>query len=139
MNTLVSIIESGFPELRCELPTALHAYIQFHDHLYTIDGVIIYKDHIVNSPQLCDNILGTLHSAHQSMQGTSMIAHTETSVYWPGITPAIKAAKDLTCNHCNCMAPSQSSAPRPHQFNQNIHSSTSALTSSTTRGLIIWL
>ena len=108
MNTLVSIIESGFPEFRHELPRDLHEYFQFRDNLYTVDGVILYKDRVVIPPQLRDDILTTLHSAHQGV--TSMIARAETSVFWPGITPAIKAVR-LHCNHCNRMAPSQPNAP----------------------------
>ncbi len=137
MNTLVSIIESGFPAFRHELPRDLHEYFQFRDNLYTVDGVILYKDRVVIPPQLRDDILTTLHSAHQGV--TSMIARAETSVFWPGITPAIKAVR-LHCNYCNRMAPSQPNAPpTPPQFNQNTRFSIYALTSSITRALIIWL
>ena len=85
MNTLVSIIESGFPEFRHELPRDLHEYFQFRDNLCTVDGVILYKDRVVIPPQLRDDILTTLYSAHQGV--TSMITRAETSVFWPGITP----------------------------------------------------
>ena len=39
-----------------------------------------------------------------------MIARAETTVIWPGITPAITAAR-ANCHHCNRVAPSQPSAP----------------------------
>ena len=44
MVQLISIIESGFPE-----------YQQFHDHLYTVDGVILFKSSTVipPSPSTC--------------------------------------------------------------------------------------
>ena len=35
MVQLLSIIESDFPEFRHELPSALHEYHQFRDHLYS--------------------------------------------------------------------------------------------------------
>ena len=75
---------------------------------YTVDGVILYKDRIVIPPSLHQHVLSVLHSAHQSV--TSMIARTETTVFWPGITPAITASR-TNCYHRNRMAPSQPSAP----------------------------
>ena len=87
MVHLMSIIESGFPIFRHELPPALPEYYQFCDQLYTVDGVILYKDRIVIPPSLRQHVLSVLHSAHQGV--TSMTARAETTVFWPGITPAI--------------------------------------------------
>lgn len=108
MIQLINIIENGFPEFRHELPPALREYYQFRDHLYTVDGVILYKNRIVMPPPLRHHILTVLHSAHQGV--TSMTARADSTVFWPGITPAITALRD-TCNHCNRMAPSPPSAP----------------------------
>ncbi len=75
LSTLTTIIESGFPEFRHELPQALQEYYQFREHLYTVDGVILYKDRIVIPPALRQQILAALHSAHQGV--TSMTARAE--------------------------------------------------------------
>ena len=112
MVQLISIIESGFPKFHHELPQALREYHQFHDRMYTVDGKIPYKAHTVIPPSLCQHacILTALHSAHQGV--TSMTAHAETTVFWPGLTPAI-TTKQTNCHHCNptCMVPSQPNAP----------------------------
>ena len=108
MVQLISIIESGFPEFRHELPPALREYHQFRDHLYTVDGVILYKSRTVIPPSLRQHVLTVLHSAHQGV--TSMTARAETTIFWPGITPAITATR-ANCHHCNRMAPSQPNAP----------------------------
>ena len=108
MNQLISTIESGFPEFRHELPQPLQEYFQFRDNLYTVDGVILYKERVVIPPALRQQILMFLHSAHQGV--TSMTARAETTVFWPGITPAIMSTRK-NCNHCNRMAPSQPSVP----------------------------
>lgn len=108
MATLVNSIEAGIPELRHELPESLQEYHQFRDHLYTVDGVIIYKGRVVIPPSLRQDCLTALHAAHQGV--TSMIARAEVSVFWPGITPSITALRK-NCYHCNRMAPSQPSAP----------------------------
>ncbi|CAG2222073.1 unnamed protein product [Mytilus edulis] len=108
MNELINLIESGTPEFRHEFPPQLREYFQFREHLYTIDGVIIYKDRIIIPPSLRDEVLSALHAAHQGV--TAMISRAESSVFWPGITPAITAQR-AGCNHCNRIAPSNPSAP----------------------------
>lgn len=96
MVQLISIIELGFPEFCHELPPALHEYPQFHDHLYTVDGIVLFKARTVIPPSLCHHFLTILHSACQGM--TSMTAHAETTVLWPGITPAITTTR-TNCHH----------------------------------------
>jgi hypothetical protein len=108
MTQLITLIESGFPQLRHELPSNLQEYYPFRDHLHTIDGVIMYKERIVIPPPLRPHILSVLHCAHQGV--TSMIARAKSTVFWPGITPSITALR-TNCQHCNRMAPSQPSAP----------------------------
>ena len=112
MTRLIDIIESGFPKFCHELPLALQEYYQFCKHLYTVDGVILYKNRIVIPTSLRQHALTVLHCTHQGV--TSMTARAESTVFWPGIIPAIIALWE-TCNHCNRMAPSQPSAlPSPY-------------------------
>ncbi|CAG2189575.1 unnamed protein product [Mytilus edulis] len=108
MVKLVEIIENGMPEFRHEMPTELREFFQFREDLYTVDGVVMYKDRIVIPPALRKNVLTILHSAHQGV--TSMMSRAESSVFWPGITPAITTLRN-ECYQCNRMAPSQPCAP----------------------------
>ncbi|KAG0723426.1 hypothetical protein GWK47_005518 [Chionoecetes opilio] len=103
MNALLQLIEQCFPSFRHELPVNLHEYHQFRDDLYTVDGVVIYKDRVVIPPCLRNTVLQTLHSAHQGV--TSMMSRAESSVFWSGITADIKDVR-AKCNHCNRMSPS---------------------------------
>ena len=64
MNQLVSIIKSGMPSHRHELPTPLRDYHQFRNDLYTVDGVVIYKERVVIPPSLREEVLAALHAAH---------------------------------------------------------------------------
>ncbi|VDI45753.1 Hypothetical predicted protein [Mytilus galloprovincialis] len=79
MNELINLIESGTPEFRHEFPPQLQEFFQFREHLYTIDGVIIYKDRIIIPPSLRDEVLSALHAAHQGV--TAMISRAESSVF----------------------------------------------------------
>jgi len=108
MNSLREVIECGIPDFRHEMPAPIREYHQYKDELHTIDGVILYKDRIIVPPSLRDEVLSALHAAHQGV--SSMISRAEVSVFWPGITSAVKQLR-ATCNQCNRMAPSQPSAP----------------------------
>ena len=108
MLLLLSTIEDGIPELKHQLPPSIREYHQFRRHLYSSDGVVIYKDRIVIPPSLRPSCLSALHAAHQ---GTSaMTSKAEASIFWPGITNDIQATR-ANCPHCNRMAPSQAALP----------------------------
>ena len=47
-----------------ELPPTIQHYHQFHDHLYTFDGVILYKDRILIQSSFQQAIPDVLHGAH---------------------------------------------------------------------------
>lgn len=108
MRELLDLIDHGFPGSSDTLPTPLRPYYRFRDDLFTVDGVALYRDRVIIPPALRDDILRILHSAHQGV--TSMLSRAESTVFWPGITPAIVQQRER-CNDCNRMAPSQPSAP----------------------------
>ena len=108
MLLLLSTIEEGMPDHRSQLPPHLRDYHQFREHLYSIDGVIIYKGRIVIPPSLRQNCLSALHAAHQGI--SSMISRAETSIFWLGITTDIHTTRS-NCSFCNQMAPSQAALP----------------------------
>ena len=108
MVALSNTIEDGFPEDRASLATDLRPYHQFRDFLTTFDGVILYHDRVVIPPSLRDQVLQSLHSAHQGI--SQMCSRAENSFFWPGMTPAITEMR-ARCQQCNRMAPSQPSSP----------------------------
>ena len=108
MQTLLEMIESGIPENRQDVPEPLREYFPFREQLHTSDGVVLYKDRVVIPPTLRHEVLESLHSAHQGV--TAMTARAESSIFWPGITPAISNIRS-TCQQCNRIAPSNPSAP----------------------------
>lgn len=108
LHDLTALIEAGFPSNRSDMPEELREYFPLKNELSTEDGIIYYKDRVIIPPSLRDNILETIHSAHQGTN--TMTSRASASVYWPGITPAI-AAKRASCSHCNRNAPSNPSAP----------------------------
>ena len=87
---------------------SIREYHQLRKHLYSSDGVVIYKDHIVIPSSLRPTCLSVLHAAHQDT--SAMTAKGEASIFWPGITNDIQATR-ANCPHCNRMAPSQVALP----------------------------
>ena len=112
MNVLLSAIEEGISKFRHELPPSLREYHQFREDLYTVGGVIVYKNRVVIPAYICAEVLSSVHAAHQGV--TSMTARTEESVFWLGVNQ--NTATRVTCAQCNCMAPYRSIAPQHQPF-----------------------
>lgn len=108
MLRLLELIEGGLPEHRHEMPEELREYHSLRNGLYTSDGVILYDQRVVIPPSLREEVLQSLHGAHQGIG--MMLARAAVSVYWPGITSAIRRARER-CYACNRNAPSQPRAP----------------------------
>ena len=130
MQSLVDLIESGMPQFRHELPEPLREYFQFRDSLYTVDGVLLYKDHVVIPPSLRSEVLANLHAAHQGV--TSMTARAETSVFWPGITPELQSFVPGAIIAIALPPPIQVHHP-PHSLHQLTYSNVSVLITFTTK------
>ena len=115
------------------LPPPIREYHQFRKHLYSSDGVVIYKDRIVIPPSLRPSCLSALHAAHQ---GTSaMTSKAEALIFWPGITNNIQATR-ANCSHCNRMAPSQAALPPTPPPYQSTHFSAYVQTTSITKATL---
>ena len=108
MCELLDYIEDGFPASSRELSPDVRPYHRFRENLFTVDGVALYHGRVIIPPSLRGKIIDILHSAHQGV--TSMLARAESSVFWPGITPAVIERREK-CHDCNRIAPSQPSAP----------------------------
>ena len=108
MHTLEEMATDGIPDSKIEMPETIRDYHQYRENITSTDGVILYKDRVIIPPSLCDEILSTLHAAHQGV--SMMTARAESAVFWPGISADISTTRK-NCEHCHRMAPSQPGAP----------------------------
>ena len=108
MKMLCDQISNGFPPDKKLLRIELREFWQHRDSLSQVDGVPLFKDRVIIPKSLRDEVLETLHSAHQGVTG--MNERAQSSVWWPGITPQIKERRDK-CRNCTEHTPSQPSAP----------------------------
>ena len=108
MKLLCDQISGGFPPDKKLLRLELREYWHHRESLSQVDGVPLYKERVIIPKSLRDEVLETLHSAHQGVTG--MNERAQASVWWPGITPQIKEKRDK-CKNCHEHAPSQPSSP----------------------------
>ncbi|RDH89254.1 MAG: hypothetical protein DIZ77_16200 [endosymbiont of Seepiophila jonesi] len=108
MRQLHDTILVGFPEDSRHMPELTRIYHQYRADLSITAGVILYQDRIVIPPSLRDQVLETLHAAHQGV--TSMNARAKASVFWPGITIQIQELRN-NCQACHRIAPSNPKPP----------------------------
>ena len=86
----------------------LREFWEVRDRLSDLNGIILLNSRIVIPRSLRNNILHSLHAAHQG--ATAMSARANQTVYWPGMNAAIRNHRS-TCTNCNQIAPRQPSEP----------------------------
>ena len=125
LQLLLMCIEEGFPDKQADMPSSIRSFHLHQPHLYTVDGVAVYKDRVVIPASLRTICLNNLHSAHQ---GTTMMrAKADAPVFWPGIMADISNRR-LSCTTCNTMSPSQAStADAAHSPNEAVPESVCGL------------
>ena len=90
------------PELQ-HLRQDIKAYHRFSQHLYEVDGVVMMNNRIVVPKSLREQILQSLHAAHQGIG--AMCQRASDSVFWPNISVDITRIRN-ECHHCHRMAKS---------------------------------
>ena len=104
LQWLASAINNGFSETHHSTDPEIRKYFNIRDELWVQDEVVMFRNRIVVPKRLRCQILRMLHSAHQGVEG--MRSRASESVYWPGLTSAIKQIRN-NCMFCNKVAPSQ--------------------------------
>ena len=83
----IPTLSARFPAYKRELPSEIPPYWDVYHNLSCIGEALVYGSWIMAPNSLCSEVLNTLHSAHQGI--TSLKAHTQTSVYWHGMSTGI--------------------------------------------------
>ena len=83
-------------------------YWRLRTDLRILDGVPMMNDRTIIPTNLRQEVLDTLHAAHQGT--SSMILRASDSVYWPGFVKDIEQRR-RQCFTCHKIAPSQAKLP----------------------------
>ena len=105
---LIDIVHKGFPAQARDLTPDLRPYFRYRESISCVDGIILIGERTVIPQQLRENILSSLHAAHQGVG--MMIARASDAVYWPSMTTDISKIRNA-CTHCNRIAKSNPMQP----------------------------
>ena len=108
LKDLAECVLNGFPAEKSHLSGVCRNYWQYREKLSIVDGVILLDGRMLIPKSLQQNVLQTLHSAHQGVSG--MTSRAQSCVFWPGISEDINKTRSR-CMVCNRMAPSQARMP----------------------------
>ena len=107
LTHLREVLASGMPDLR-DLRQDIRAYHRYATHLYEIDGVLMMNNRIVIPKVLRQQLLQSLHAAHQGVG--AMCQRAADSIFWPNISVDITRTRN-ECEHCHRMAKSNAMEP----------------------------
>jgi hypothetical protein len=107
-STLISAIESGFPERQNRIPASVGAYWGIRHQLAVDKGIVLFGKRIVIPQAARKNVLKKLHAAHQGIVRTNRRARQ--TVYWSGIPNEITTLLS-TCAICQERLPSHQKEP----------------------------
>ena len=107
-RSLRNWIENGCTGALEELDTDLKPYWRIKSQLNVLDRVPMKDGRTIIPRKLRQNVLNTLHSAHQGIN--SMISRASDVVYWPGFVADIQKRR-AQCLTCDKIAPSQANLP----------------------------
>ena len=99
---LIATILKGFPSTRQQLDPVLREYWEVRSRLSVNKGIVFLDDRTVMPNKLRNQILDTLHSAHQGI--SSMRNRANNNIYWPRMSSSI-SNKRLTCIPCKRILP----------------------------------
>ena len=108
ISKVMDQVGRGFPDSSRDVHQHVQPYHQYRKQLSIVDGVLCYKTRVVIPTTLRQEVLQTLHSAHQGTTG--MINRAEQAVFWPGMHTDIQQ-KRSSCRACMANAPSQPAGP----------------------------
>lgn len=106
MKLLKSVLHSGWPECRDDLPCAVKCYFPFRDELVVQNGLIL-KGVIVPEGVRRD-IIDRIHETHIGIQGC--LRKAREFVYWPNMNADIENFIQR-CEICSACRPDQPKEP----------------------------
>ena len=103
MQLLKSAIREGFCSSQHLTDPSIRNYFNAREHLWVENEIVMFKNRIVIPAAIRQQVLKSLHSAHQGVEG--MRARAASCVYWPGINASIAQIRS-NCKYCDSIAPS---------------------------------
>lgn len=81
MVLLKTVIQTGWPDTKEEVPFSLQGYFHFRDELSVQDGLVLKGERLVVPKSMREEIKQKLHQSHLGLQGC--LRRGREVVYWP--------------------------------------------------------
>ena len=107
-HELYSMIQSGWPETKHEVPHSIRQYWDTRDELAVLDGAIYRDMRIVIPPTMRPAMLEIIHETHLGTVKCKQRARE--ALHWPGMSAQIQE-KVKDCNICHDHASAQCKEP----------------------------
>ena len=108
LQSLMSVINLGWPEARSDCPPNITEFWNFRDELSVIDGIILKGHRILVPKALRAEMLDKIHSSHLGIEKTKQRARE--ILFWPGMATDIHQHVAM-CSICAPKAPSNPKEP----------------------------
>ena len=108
LTKIMEQVARGFPDSARKVHPAVRPYHRYREQLSILDDVLCYKTRVVVPTSLRQNVLTTLHSAHQGTVG--MTSRAAEAVFWHDMSADIQKMRNM-CKACTRNAPSQPAGP----------------------------
>jgi len=108
MQTLMSIINAGWPEAKSQVPLCVRDFWECRDELVTHNGIVYRGMRIVIPHTLRATMITRAHNSHQGIVSTSKTARV--IMFWPRMNADLTEAVQR-CSTCQEYQPAQQKEP----------------------------
>ena len=108
MVLLKTVIQTGWPDTKEEVPLCVQGYFHFRDELSVQDGLVLKGERLVVPKSMREEIKQKLHQSHLGIQGC--LRRGREVVYWPGMNKDIEDFIS-TCSVCKTYQTDQQKEP----------------------------
>ena len=85
---LKTVIQTGWPDTKEEVPLSIQGYFHFRDELSVQDGLVLKGERLVVPKSMREEVKQKLHQSHLGIQGC--LRREREVVYWPGMNKDIE-------------------------------------------------
>jgi len=97
LQVVMKYIQEGWPAQKKSCASRAMGYWNLKNSLSTTSGVVFYGSRLVIPVSLRQEVVASLHSAHQGV--TKLLQRASESVFWPGLRRRLEE-KCLSCEAC---------------------------------------
>ncbi len=106
LQTLMSIIQTGWPDDKNKTPLAICAYWPYRNELVASNGLVYRGTRLIIPTSMRSEMVKRAHASHMGIHYTLNTARD--IMYWPGMPTELTDA----VNHCNTCQEAQSAQPK---------------------------